>query len=580
VDKVLFLFLRRMRAPLLALTAAYTISVAGLVVIPGVDDQGEPWRMDFFHAFYFVSYMATTIGFGEIPHAFSEGQRMWTAATIYLSVIAWLYAIGKILSLLQDPTFKLAVSQQAFDRSIRRLREPFFIVCGYGDSGSLLVRALLRRRKRVVVIDRNPDRINDLALSDMDFYVPGMVADASAAARLQTAGLGNPFCQGVVALTDSDEANLKIAITVRLLNPRLPVICRAESAETERNMRSFGTHQVINPFLTFGDRLALALHSPVHHLLHQWLSSVPGSELPMPLYPPQGRWILCGYGRFGKAVHRGLVDEGAEVVIVEVDPEGTGCSGECVEGRGTEAETLRRAGIAGAVGIVAGTNSDSDNLSILMTARELSPGLFTVGRQNSDGNGALFDAAELDLVMRHSETIAEVILAHLTSPLLPLFQERAREQDSDWANELLSRISAVTGERVPAVWDVRLDRETAPALVERLDAGPVTLGELLRHPGRRERSLPCLALMLRRGADRWPVLAPEDDTTLGEDDQILFCGHGTMAARIARALCDPNALEFQLTGVDRPQGWLWRRLGALTAGGGASDQRDTRRPER
>ena len=68
INKVLFLFLRRMRAPLLALTAAYSISVLGLVLIPGVDDQGEPWRMDFFHAFYFVTYMATTIGFGEIDN--------------------------------------------------------------------------------------------------------------------------------------------------------------------------------------------------------------------------------------------------------------------------------------------------------------------------------------------------------------------------------------------------------------------------------------------------------------------------------------------------------------------------------
>ncbi|AHE98738.1 potassium channel family protein [Thioalkalivibrio paradoxus] len=562
MDKVLSLFLRRMRAPLLALTAAYSISVTGLVLIPGIDDQGEPWRMDFFHAFYFVSYMATTIGFGEIPHAFSEAQRMWTTVTVYLSVIAWLYAIGKILTLVQDPTFKLAVSQQTFDRSIRRLREPFFIVCGYGDTGSLLVRALLRRRKRVVVIDRNPDCLNDLALSDTDIFVPGLIADASVSARLQSAGLSNPLCQGVVALTDSDEANLKIAITVKLLNPMLPVICRAESADTERNMQSFGTDQVINPFHTFGDRLALALHSPAHHLLHQWLSSVPGSNLPMPLYPPRGRWILCGFGRFGKAVHAGLSGEQVEVVVVEADPEGTGCAEDCVQGRGTEAETLREAGVASAAGIVAGTNSDTNNLSILMTARDLSPELFMVGRQNSDGNGALFAAAELDLVMRHSETIAEAILSHLTSPLLPLFLRRSRDQDSDWANELISRIGAVTGERVPAVWAVRLDRDTAPALLERLRTAPVTLGELLSHPHQRERRLPCLALMLRRGADRQPLLAPQDSETLGEDDEILFCGRGESAARIARELQDPHALEFLLTGRDRPQGWLWRRLGS------------------
>jgi hypothetical protein len=219
MDKVLFLFLRRMRAPLLLLMAAYSISITGLVLIPGMDAEGEVWRMDFFHAFYFVTYTAPTIGFGEIPYPFTEAQRMWAALTIYLSVIAWLYAIGRILGLVQDPTFRLAVSQQAFDRSIRRLRAPFFIVCGYGDTGELLVRALLERRKRVVVIDHRQERITELALSDMDYHVPGLCADASSSARLRSAGLNHPFCEGVVALTDSDAANLKIAITVKLLNP-------------------------------------------------------------------------------------------------------------------------------------------------------------------------------------------------------------------------------------------------------------------------------------------------------------------------------------------------------------------------
>jgi voltage-gated potassium channel len=561
MDKVLFLFLRRMRAPLLLLMAAYSISITGLVLIPGMDAEGEVWRMDFFHAFYFVTYTAPTIGFGEIPYPFTEAQRMWAALTIYLSVIAWLYAIGRILGLVQDPTFRLAVSQQAFDRSIRRLRAPFFIVCGYGDTGELLVRALLQRRKRVVVIDHRQERITELALSDMDYHVPGLCADASSSARLRSAGLNHPFCEGVVALTDSDAANLKIAITVKLLNPELPVICRAESLDAEKNMLSFGTEQVINPFETFGDRLALALHSPGHHTLHQWLTSVPGSELPMPLYPPRGRWILCGYGRFGKAVHEGLRREGVTTVIVEEDPEGTGCPGECVRGRGTEADTLQQAGIDRAAGIVAGTNRDTDNLSILMTARDLNPDLFTVGRQNRDDNGALFAAGKVDLVMRHSEILAETVLAHLTSPLLPLFLKLARERDDEWANELVSRIGAVTDERVPALWSVQLTPDSAPALVEWLRHETLPLGRLLVHPARRDQKLPCIPLLLQRGDGGEALLAPGDEADLRHDDRILFAGQASAVSRISRALRNPHALEFLVTGQDRPQGWIWRRLG-------------------
>ncbi len=565
MDKVLFLFLRRMRAPLLALIAAYAISVTGLVLIPGIDDQGEPWRMDFFHAFYFVSYMATTIGFGEIPHAFSEAQRMWTSLTIFLSVIAWLYAIGKILSLLQDPTFKLAVSQQAFDRSIRRLRAPFLIVCGYGDTGSLLVRALLQRRKRVVVIERSQERINDLALSVMDFHVPGLCADASSSSRLQTAGVSSPFCEGVVALTDSDGVNLKIAITVKLLNPGLPVICRAESSDAERNMRSFGTDQVINPFEVFGDRLALAVHSPAHHLLHQWLSSVPGNELPMPVYPPHGRWILCGYGRFGKAANAGLAREGVTVTIVEADPEGTGCGGNCVHGRGTEADTLQQAGVGSAAGIVAGTNDDSNNLSILMTARELNPKLFMVGRQNRDDNGILFEAGKVDMVVRHSEILAESVLSQLTTPLLPRFLDLARERDGDWANELLSRIGAVTDERVPAVWAIELSESRATALVDRLNREAVSLGQLLTFPGQPDRRVPCIPLLLHRSSGAETVLTPADDTVLQNGDRVLFAGQACAVSRLGRVLRHPPTLDLLLTGVERPQGWLWRHLRRGTA---------------
>jgi voltage-gated potassium channel len=560
VDKVLFLFLRRMRAPLLVLMAAYSISITGLVLIPGVDDQGEVWRMDFFHAFYFVTYTAPTIGFGEIPYAFTEAQRMWAALTIYMSVIAWLYAIGRILGLVQDSTFRLAVSQQAFDRSIRRLHAPFFIVCGYGDTGDLLVRALLRRRKRVVVIDINQDRITDLALSDMDYHVPGLCADASSSARLRSAGLHNPFCQGVVALTDSDDVNLKIAITVKLLNPELPVICRAESLDTERNMQSFGTEHVINPFETFGDRLALALHSPGHHLLHQWLSSVPGSALPMPLYPPRGRWILCGYGRFGKAVHQGLRREGVTTVIIEEDPEGTGCDSDCVRGRGTEADTLQQAGIDGAAGIVAGTNHDTNNLSILMTAHELNPDLFMVGRQNKDDNGALFAAGHVDLVMRHSEILAEAVLAHLTSPLLPLFLKLARDRDDDWANELVSRIGAVTDDRVPELWSVQLTTGAAPALLQHLRSGTLSLGQLLVDPGRRDQQVPCVALLLQRSDGKERLVTPGNEVPLHPGDRILFSGQSSAASRINRALRNPHHLEFLITGEDQPQGAIWRHI--------------------
>ena len=90
MDNIVFLIMRRMRQPLLTLVGAYTVAILGLVLIPGRDAAGDVWHMDIFHAFYFVSFMSTTIGFGEIPFEFTDAQRLWVTFALYMTVIAWL----------------------------------------------------------------------------------------------------------------------------------------------------------------------------------------------------------------------------------------------------------------------------------------------------------------------------------------------------------------------------------------------------------------------------------------------------------------------------------------------------------
>ena len=66
MHNVIYLLLRRMRVPLIVIILAYAISILGLVLIPGMDDQGNPWQMSFFHAFYFVSFIGEFKGTGNM----------------------------------------------------------------------------------------------------------------------------------------------------------------------------------------------------------------------------------------------------------------------------------------------------------------------------------------------------------------------------------------------------------------------------------------------------------------------------------------------------------------------------------
>ena len=156
----IFILLRRLRLPLTVLIIVYAVAVGGFTLIPGTDPGGQPWTMGFLHAFYFVSFLGTTIGLGEIPYPFSDAQRLWATAAIYGTVVSWLYAIGALLGVLQDPLFRSIVHENRVLRMVKALRQPFYLVCGYDDAGNRVVRELATDRSRVVVIDTEPMRVD------------------------------------------------------------------------------------------------------------------------------------------------------------------------------------------------------------------------------------------------------------------------------------------------------------------------------------------------------------------------------------------------------------------------------------
>ncbi|WP_126447288.1 potassium channel family protein [Sulfuricystis multivorans] len=553
-----FIVLRRMRAPLILLIAVYAVSILGLTLIPGVDAQGKPTApLSFLHAFYFVSYTATTIGFGEIPQAFSEAQRMWVTAIIYATVIVWTYAILSILALFSDRAFQQALSAGRFKRRVEHLAEPFYIVCGCGETGGKVLTALDKMDARAVAIDLDENRLAELELEDFRSETPALAADAAQTQNLFAAGLQHRFCRGILALTNDDQANLAIAAHARLLRPQLPVILRVEHDAIAQRMLAFGATQTINPFATFARLLALAIHAPALYRLHDWLTGTPGTMLAATRDPPRGRWIVCGYGRFGHSLVAELKREGMEIALIDqYAREAHGFT--MVVGSGVEPEVLRAAGVDRADGLIAATDDDLTNLSIALAARVLNPEIFIVLRQNQQSRAELFAALQPEMIMAPAEIIAHEALARLTKPLLPDFLRAAEAQGDDWAWALQSRLRIELGSAVPLCWQLSIDDNVATAIVSWIAEGrDVPLAALTHDPAERERRLACAALALRR--DETDTLLPHDTTVLSVGDQILFVG--TAAARAEQELIarNRNVLHYLVTGYEEG-GWLWRVL--------------------
>jgi len=558
LNDIVWLTMRRLRLPLILMLMVYFASVFVMTSVPALDESGQSVKVSVLDAAYFVTIMTTTIGFGETPYTFTSAQRLLVLFIILPNVVAWLYSVGAILGLLLDSEFRDVLRRNRFRRQIGWLGEPFFIVCGCGNTGSLVVGGLLRRGFSAVVLEKDEKTVHRLHLNDAFAHVPALACETTERESLELAGLSDKNCIGVIATTNDDHANLQIAITVKLLRPELQMLARSETQRVSDNMVSFGTDAVVNPYAIFSERLVLALSSPIKYLVQDWLISVEGTQLRERLDPPIGRWVVCGAGRLGERMLDQLVENELPVTVVDVHEDRLDKYESTVRGRGTEAHTLRAAGVDEAVGVIASTGDDIDNLSIVMTARELNPDLFLVARQEKQINDALFDAAHIDLVAKRSLIVARRILAIVSTPLLQSFLQELVKRDEEFAKRLHAKLKNTLHGHAPSMWDVDLSGEDAADLrLAQRNHVRLRLRNLVHNARSIEgERLDCVCLVLQRGAQR--LFLPDEDLELVEGDRLLFAGRGRARHEMLWGLSDENALVGAEIGKQLPRGAIWR----------------------
>jgi voltage-gated potassium channel len=553
----IFLVLRRMRIPIIVLIVIFAVSTMGLTLIPGQDADGNPHRLSIFQAFYFMSYTASTIGYGELPYPFTPAQRLWVTATIFMSVIGWAYAVGSLLSLMQDRAFRAALARRHFVNKVRHLGEPFLVLVGYGNAARQLARSLDEMGRRFVVVDADEDRVAGVELDSYHADSPALVGNARDTEVMALAGAAHPRCEGVVALTGNDDTNLDVAMTVGLLRPGLPVIARTSSREIADRMELFGAWEVVNPLDRFGDHLRILLRSPAAYQLMVWLTSAPGSPLPRRHAAlPQGRWVVSGDGRFGKELTRDLRAEDVEVTLVGGGhPDSTSDS--------VQAGELDPEHLQGAAAFVAATESDMTNLWLLRTAQQMNPDLFLVALQNRASNASLYEAAGVDFGMLPSELIVHEVLARLANPELMHFLPRVPHKGQAWAATMVDRLVGACGEHTPDLWRLELNTDEGPGLRQWLVDGGLTLGDLVRDPHDRDLSLDVVPLVHVRGEVSTIAPGVEQDLELGD---VLLLAAGARARRaLSTTLTHPSTAAYVVDGRVVPSSWVWRKLTRTSA---------------
>jgi len=519
-EQIFWIILKRLRAPFIVLVVSFSISILGLILIPGMDNTGREYHMTFFDAFYFVSYMASTIGFGEAPYTFTYPQRIWVSGMIYVTVIGWFYGIGTIVSIVQDESLKKAIIRNRFAKQVKRLGSKFFIILGYNSVTKSIINRINNDDYRVVVLDRNEAKVDELVLEDFYPHVPVYVGEATKQQMLKMAGIHQKNCAGVISLFGDDTKNTQIATICKLLNKNVDVIVKASSSQHLEHFKSMNLKHVQNPFDIISKRIYYSITAPNIWLLEMWMHGHSLKLRKRDMFP-KGKYILCGYGRMGHAIEDGLKKAGVEYSLYKINSQQYAQEKETsIFGDNEDIQKLIDLGVKEASCIIATTKDDLLNLTILKKAKALNKNIFTVARENSLEELNIFQAAKINKIYVLEQILADSTYNHLAKPLSEAFINEVRKKDEAWAKIIVDMLSNMTGLN-PNYFETVIDKEHMYALTLELQKGThVSLAKLRRSRQNRDEILHIVYLILKRKGNIY--LMPDNHMPLEIGDELLI----------------------------------------------------------
>jgi len=136
-------------------------------------------------------------------------------------------------------------------------------------------------------------------------------------------------------------------------------------------------------------------------------------------------YIICGFGRVGREVGEEFRAAGVQFVVLDFNPDVIEIAREqkvpYIEGSGTKDDDLEAAGLLRARGVVACSDSDVDNLYIVVSARAERPQLTIVARASNEDAAQKMLRAGADRVVQPYATAGQEIAKLMLKPQVSAF---------------------------------------------------------------------------------------------------------------------------------------------------------------
>jgi len=549
----LWIVLHKMRAPAIVIIVTYTISIIGLLLIDGMDDEGNPYKMSIFDAFYFITYTASTIGFGETPFAFTYSQKIWVTFCIYFTVIGWFYGVGALVSLLQNKMLIDEVSKLQFRWQVNSIKRKFIIILGFNYVTSEILKKVMQSDIRSVVIEQDENKANNLILENYTPTVPILVADARDQNSLFSAGIKNTNCKAVVSLFDDDELNLTVAVKSKLINKNVALAIKSSSSNHTENLEDINVDIIVNIFEIMAKELKMAINAPHLLKLEKWLYKIDKLSARVPKIP-KGKYLICGYGRLGKHIYKVLKHEDVELSFIEIDEKKIKALNEeekkvVIFANADDKKVQIMSDIRNTKAILAFTDNNTVNLSIIATAKKLNPEILTMAREENADDFSIFANADIDYLFIPSKITFNKTINALLNPLSDIFISSFVDQHEIWAQKLTRKLIETINDD-PVVFELELNKYESPQVYKALLANiEVSLEIFATSLYNRNCQNNVIPLLLVRDGERF--MLPDWNIKLKLEDRILFaCDENAQSDM--QYICE-NVYEFKyaLTGEEK-----------------------------
>ena len=210
-----------------------------ILFIYGVVGSYFIMKLNFIDSVYYSVITMATVGYGDyIP---KTGIQKMFATTLALSGVALLaYVFNTLLTNFQERLI-------LFSKGVRKMKliekmKDYYIICGYGRVGKVVLNELIERNQNVVIIEKNEEIVEKIEETDSLIALHEDATDNDLISKL-----AGEKCRSVILCTGEDVINIFIVLTIRETNPDAWIVSRASKIENISRLKKAGANKVVSP---------------------------------------------------------------------------------------------------------------------------------------------------------------------------------------------------------------------------------------------------------------------------------------------------------------------------------------------